>query len=76
MRIQKTNVPRQFFEASGPRDRFSKKKPVFRYGLGECVYQISGLYRFRCGQNAWHRQTEKQGHIYTSELKKTHSRGF
>ena len=31
---------------------------------------------FRCGQKAPYRQTESQAHIYTSELKKTHSRGF
>ena len=40
------HVTRQFFKASGPWDRFSKKKTVYRYGLGECVYQIKGLYRF------------------------------
>ena len=52
---------------------FPKKKHVFRYGLGECVYQISGLYRFSFGQD---KTTEWQTHIYTSELKRTHSPGF
>ena len=28
------------------------KKSVFRYGLGECVYQISGEYRFSFGQES------------------------
>ena len=28
-----------------------KQKNVFRYGLGECVNQISGLYRFSFGQD-------------------------
>ena len=32
-----------------------KKKPVFRYGLGECVFQILSLYRFLFGQEAWHK---------------------
>ena len=36
------HVTRQFFEAGGPKGHcFEKtKKPVFRYGLGECVYLI------------------------------------
>ena len=29
------------------------KKTVFRYGIGEFVYQISGLYGFSSGQEAW-----------------------
>ena len=35
-----------------------KKKSVFRYGLGECVYQISGLYSFSFGQRAWDRRKD------------------
>ena len=62
--MRKIHVTRQFFEASGPRDRFfeKNKKPVFRYGLGECVYQISGLYRF----SLWPKgvaKTDQQTHI-------------
>ena len=37
------------FRRSGPQGPFfenKNKKTVFRYGLGERVYQISGLYRF------------------------------
>ena len=50
---------------------FSKKqKSDFRYGLGECVNQISGLYRFSFVRRS---HTNQQTHIYTSELKKTHS---
>ena len=29
---------------------FEKTNKLFRYGLGECVYQISGLYSFLFGQ--------------------------
>ena len=43
--MRKIHVTRQFFEASNLQ-AFSKKKPIFRYGLGECVCQISGLYLF------------------------------
>ena len=33
---------------------FSKKTQtrIFRYGLGECMYQISSLYRFSFGQGS------------------------
>ena len=51
--MQKIHMTWQFLEG------------VFRYGLGECMYQNSGLYRFSCGQEPWHRQTD----IYTSENK-------
>ena len=46
--MRKIHVTRQFFEASGRQGPFfgKTKNPVFRYGLEECVYQISGLYRF------------------------------
>ena len=45
--MRKIHVTQQFLW-----DRFfQKKKHVFRYGLGECVYQISGLYRFSFGQD-------------------------
>ena len=46
-------MTRQFFEPSAPRGPFlakTKKNLPFRYGLGECVYQILGLYRFSFGQ--------------------------
>ena len=51
--MRKIHVTQQFFKASGLWDRFfqKKKKHIFRYGLGECVYQISGLYRFSFGQD-------------------------
>ena len=35
---------------------------VSKYGLGECVHQISGLYHFSFGQRALDRQ--KDTHIY------------
>ena len=45
-----TENPRDMavFKASGPPGNFFEKikKNVFRYGLGKCVYQISGLYLF------------------------------
>ena len=49
--MRKIHVTRQFFEASGPQGHFfeKNKKAVFRYGLGECVFQILGLYRFFFG---------------------------
>ena len=44
--MQKIHVTKQFSEASDPQGHFfEKRKTVFLYGLGECVYQISGLYR-------------------------------
>ena len=46
--MRKIHVTLQFFEASGPQGNFFEKtkKTVFRYALGECGYQISGLYLF------------------------------
>ena len=42
---------RQFFEISDPQGHFFEiAKKLFRYGLGECVNQITGLYRFSFGQ--------------------------
>ena len=49
--MRKIHVTRQLFEVSGPRGHLNNKA-VFRYGLGECVYQISSLYRFSFGQEA------------------------
>ena len=46
----KIHETQQFFEASGPRGHFFKKKTFFRYGLWECVYEILGPYRFSFGQ--------------------------
>ena len=66
--MQKIIVTRQFFGDSGPRGHFfdKNKKPVFGYGLGKGVYQISGLYRFSFSQEAWHKQINKQNkQIYT-----------
>ena len=48
--VRKINVTRQFYEANDPRGRFLEKKIIFRYSLGECVYQISGIYHFSFGQ--------------------------
>ena len=44
--MRKIHVTQQFFEASGRQGHFFEKnqRAVFRYGLGECMYQISGLY--------------------------------
>ena len=51
--MRKIRVTRQFLEASVSQDRFLKKqKEILKYGLGKCVYQISGLYRFLFGQEA------------------------
>ena len=66
--MRKIHVTRQFFEASGIQDHFFEKnqKPVFRYCLGECVYQISSLYLF----SPWPKgpvQKHQQTHIFTSE---------
>ena len=46
--MRKIHVTRQFFEASDPQGHFFEKtkNPFFKYGLGECVYRISGLYLF------------------------------
>ena len=46
--MRKIHVTRQFFGAGGPQGHFFEKtkKPVFRCGLGERVFRISGLYRF------------------------------
>ena len=63
--MRKILVTRQFFEASGPQGNFfeKNKKSVFRYGLGECVYQISGLYLFSLwpkGAVQTHKPTDPQ----------------
>ena len=58
--MRKIQVTLQFFEASGPQSNFFKKKIVFRYGLGECVYQISGRYRFSLGQELLDKPTYLQ----------------
>ena len=47
--MQEIYVTRPFFEASGPQGHCFEK-PVFRYGLGECVHQISDLYHFSFDQ--------------------------
>ena len=54
--MRKIQVTRQFFEGSSPQGHLFEKKKifVFRYGLRECVYQISDLYRFLFGQEAGH----------------------
>ena len=56
-------MTRQFFEASGPRLSFGKnEKRVFGYDLGDCVYQISGLYHFSVSQGSMknkHTATQK-----------------
>ena len=43
---------------------FPKKKQFFIFGLGECVYQISGLYLFSVGPKGAV-QTDKQSHRHT-----------
>ena len=53
------------FEAGGPQGYFSKKKNIFRYGVGEYVYQISGLYNFLSGQEAPDKPTDT--HIFLNE---------
>ena len=73
--ITKTRQSRRY--AENPRDTavfrgwrppgtFFRKNKKPRYGIGEFVYQILGLYR--CGQKAPYRQTtQQQSHIFTSE---------
>ena len=44
--------------------RKKQKKNVFRYGLGECVNQISGLYRFSFGQEVPYKpKTHRPTHV-------------
>ena len=63
--MQKIHVTRQFFRLAALRVTLSKKtkKSVFRCGLGERVYQISGLHRFSFGQEQFHKYIHT--HIYT-----------
>ena len=63
--MRKIHATQQFFENScRHRDFFEKtKKPVCRYGLGECVYQISGLYSLAFGQEVPYKPTN----TFTSE---------
>ena len=61
MRYEENPRDTAVFEASGSHCHFFEKT-VFRYGLGEWVYQISGLYRFSFNQGVpYNPQT------YTSE---------
>ena len=63
--MRKIHVTRQFFEPSGLHCHFlekTKKKNIFRYGLGECVYRISGLCRFSFGQEVPYKPTNQQTH--------------
>ena len=46
------------FDGTGPEGQFFWKKKKFRYGLEECVYQISGLYTFSFGQGVWNKPTD------------------
>ena len=75
--MMKINVTQQVFEACGPRDHFFEKtKNLF---LHNGLQEWPGLYRFSSGPKGAIQtdiQTESQTHIYTSELKKTHSLGF
>ena len=45
--MRKIHMTRNFFEAIVTQGPFfeKNKKHVFRYGPGECLYEISGLYR-------------------------------
>ena len=55
-------MTRQFLRLAALRVTFFEKtkKKHFRYGLGECVYQISGLYRFSFSQEVpYDPQTDK-----------------
>ena len=63
--MRKMHVTQQFFffEAIDLQGHFfEKKKIIFRYGLGECGYQISGLYHFSFGQQVPSEPTDP--HIY------------
>ena len=48
--MRKIHVTWQFSRLAARRVTFSKNKKKNTYGLGVCVYQISGLYRFLFGQ--------------------------
>ena len=76
--MRKIPVTRQFYEAGGRHgDLIEKtKNPFLDKVNGSMCAEFQVCIVFRCGQKAWHRQTDTQSHIYTSELKKTHSRGF
>ena len=69
--MHKIHVTQQFLDASGPYGHFfeKKKKSIFSYGLGECVYQISGLHRFSFGQGT--RDETTHTHTHTSIRVKT-----
>ena len=60
--MRKILATRQFLRLAALRVTFLKKKTVFRHGLGECVYQISGMYRFSFDQEAFKKPTNQ--HIY------------
>ena len=47
--------------------RKNKKKTFSRYGLGECVSQISGLYRFSFGQEVPYKPKNRQTNTHTRE---------
>ena len=68
--MRKIHMTQQFFEASSIQGHlFEKTKPVFRYGLGECLYQISDLYRFSFDQEVpYSPTTNSPTEIYTSEI--------
>ena len=64
--MRKIHVTRQFFEASAPQGNFfekMEKKNIFRYALGEYVYQMSGLYSFSLGQG-WDTNTHVDAQAY------------
>ena len=43
---------------------WKNKKTVSRYGLEECVYQITGLYHFSFGQVPYNTQTNRPTYSY------------
>ena len=60
--MRKIHVTRQFFEANGPQGHFfeKNKKPVFRYGLGECVGQSVSFFVWPGGVIQIHTYTNIQ----------------
>ena len=61
--VRKIQMTMHFFESSGPKFTFSQKKSVFRYGLGESVYQMLDLSCFSVFKVVWHRE---ERHWYMS----------
>ena len=56
--MQESTRRASFSRLATLRKTFLKKNSFFIYCLGECVYQISGLFLFSFGHGMWHKQTK------------------